>query len=208
MKSSRSFLTTRQRFCIYVAALAALNRRTEAYRFLRRAISASPFPTVFLQEVFIHLSLVLGFPAMLDGLEFVKRIRPEGGASGAKRKSRPPGEGRRIIGRIYGRQTAKLLQNISQIHPDVRSMILNDVYGNVFARPGLTLKERELINVTVLALQGLDRQLYSHLRGSVRVGVKADAINEGLRHVQRITGRSMRTARTLLRVVVSQRKKW
>jgi alkylhydroperoxidase/carboxymuconolactone decarboxylase family protein YurZ len=86
-------------------------------------------------------------------------------------------------------------------------MIVHDVYGRVFSRPGLTLKERELINVTVLALQGLDRQLYSHLRGCLRVGVEVTVIREALSLVQRTSKRSMQTARTLLRLVVSQRKK-
>ena len=144
---------------------------------------------------------------MLEGLEYVKKFRHFKGDS-SKRPQRPRASAKRILKRIYGDQTEKLLQNIQEIHRDARSMILNDVYGKVFARPGLTLKERELINVTVLALQGLDRQLYSHLRGSVRVGLSAETIGEGLLLVQRITGRSTRTARALLRVVVSQRKKW
>jgi alkylhydroperoxidase/carboxymuconolactone decarboxylase family protein YurZ len=39
-------------------------------------------------------------------------------------------------------------------------------------RSGLTLQEREMANVVVLFIQGYDRQLYSHLRGALRVGVQ------------------------------------
>jgi 4-carboxymuconolactone decarboxylase len=143
---------------------------------------------------------------MLEGLEYLKRIRPNGSRPGRRRETRSS-NGRRILQRIYGGQTDKLLENIRQIHPEARFMILNDVYGRVFARSGLTLRERDLINVTVLALQRLDRQLYSHLRGSIRTGLHVDAIEDALLMIQRKSGRSMRTPRSLLRVVVSQRKK-
>jgi|SRR3972149_4257106 len=204
MDSANNALTERERCCISIAALFALQRRTDAYHLLRVILRRYSFPTVFLEELFVHLSLVLGFPAMLEGLEFVRTIRP---ADARRVRKRPSGGGKKILGRIYGAQTKKLLQNISRIHPDARSMIVNDVYGRVFARPGLSLKERELINVTVLALQGLDRQLYSHLRGSLRLGFHVATMREALVLVQRVSKRKMRTARSLLRVVVSQRKK-
>ncbi len=202
MRSPNNSLTARQRCCISVSALFALHRRADAYDLLRKRPS---FPTIFLQEIFIHLSLVLGFPAMLEGLEFVRKMRPRN--SPGRRRS-PSGRGKRILRQIYGSQTDKLLQNIDRIHSDARSMIVNDVYGRVFSRHGLSLKERELMNVTVLALQGLDRQLYSHLRGSVRLGIHIAAMREALSLVQRVSKRSMRSARSLLQVVVSQKKKW
>ena len=207
MKSTRTTLSARQRCCVFVAALFALNRRTEAYSLLRKTLPRSAFPILFLQELFIHLSLVLGFPAMLEGLEFLKHMRPDAKRGGTRMNVRGQKEGKRILKRIYGGQTEKLLDNIGEIHSQARSMIVHDVYGRVFSRPGLTLKERELINVTVLAIQGLDRQLHSHVRGCLRVGVEVTMIRETLSLVQRISKRNMQTARTLLRLVVSQRKK-
>lgn len=196
-------LTNRERTCVIVAAFFAVNRRAAAYDHLRRSPATSSLPTLFLQELFIHLSLVLGFPAMLEGLEFVRKVRPKP----ARGKGSASGGGKRILKRIYGAQTERLLLNIGRIHPEARSMILNDVYGKVFARSGLSLRERELINVTVLALQGLDRQLYSHLRGALRLGYSVGVLRKTLALVGRVSKRNMRTARSLLHVVVSQKKK-
>lgn len=207
MKPSKNILTIRQQCCVSIAALFAVNRRREASLQLKKFLSVSAFSTLFLEELFFHLSLVLGFPAMLEGLEFVRTIRPDPKFFRSKKHSGNSAEGKKILSRIYGDQTGKLLRNIGAIHKDARSIIVHDVYGKVFSRPGLTLRERELINVAVLAIQGLDRQLYSHLRGCLRIGIKPDAIREALSLAQRMSKRRMRTAERLLQSVVSQRKK-
>ncbi len=207
MTRPATILTSRQECCVRIATLFTLNRRREAFTLLKNRYRPNVIPTLFLEELFIHLSLVLGFPAMLEGLEFVKRARPGARQHRTKRPLKSGESGERILRRIYGRQSVKLLSNIGEIHPDARSMIVRDVYGKVFSRTGLKLSERELINVTVLALQGLDRQLYSHLRGCIRVGIGQNAMKHVLSLIQKYSNRNMEAARTLLRMVVSQKKK-
>ena len=55
-------------------------------------------------------------------------------------------------------------------HPELAEWILADGYGRVLSRPGLTIRERELIVVAVLAALRLPKQLESHVRGARRVG--------------------------------------
>jgi hypothetical protein len=54
-------------------------------------------------------------------------------------------------------------------------------YGRVLTRPGLSGPVRELIAVTVLAALGWERQLVSHLLGAVRLGATPAAIRRACR---------------------------
>lgn len=107
---------------------------------------------------------------MLDGLEqmvFDKLLPPRSGAQrvfSGKSSSR----GKKILQYVYGSQVSKLLAGLRRLENSIPNMITTNVYGAVFARPGMSLRERELVNVAVLTVQGLERQLYSHLRGALR----------------------------------------
>ncbi len=202
MKKKHEGLSDRHKCCIMVSGLYAVHRRSEAHAVLRRFRRDSSASPLFVGELFLHLSLVLGYPAMLEGLEAARVSIPH-----SARRARKSSRGRVVFERIYGSQTDKLLFNLSKLHPEAQSIIVKNVYGRVFTRPGLTLKERELINVTVLSLQGFSSQLYSHLRGAFRVGVSLPALRQALRLNERTTRRSLKRARTVLESVVSLRKK-
>jgi len=76
----------------------------------------------------------------------------------------------------------------------------------VFPRRGLTLRERELITVTVLSLQHLDRQLYSHLRGLLRLGLRPAEVRTVFTVIERSSGRRQDRSRRVFQEVVSQKK--
>lgn len=206
-QSERSFpALSRKRYCVIVPALFALSRRRMAMRHLQRGLSSGKVPRKFFEELFLHLSLVLGFPMMLEGLRLLQEV------SGPRKSQRASvfhrSEGRRVLAQIYGAQTGKLLKNLSRLHPDVPGMILKDVYGKVFVRPGLSLEEREIINITVLAIQGLERQLFSHVRGILRAGGTKQTLELIERELRRITGKRFAILARMVRSVVSQGKKW
>ena len=160
-----------------------------------------------LRLLFFHLSLLLGFPSMLEGLERIQEL--SGNRSPAKGKLNSSITGRvvTLLSRIYGEQTGRLLRNLAALHPDVPHMIVRDVYGKIFGRSGLNLGEREIINITVLAIQKLDKQLFSHLRGAMRAGIKRNELRELLFLLERTTKRKYQRAFELFDDVVSQRKK-
>lgn len=134
--------------------------------------------SVLLAELFFHLSLLLGFPTMLDGLEKLALLELTPRKMGQKIPSRTrlQKKGLDMLMRVYGDQTPRLLESLKRIHAGLPDMIVGHVYGRVFGRRGMTLKERELVNVTVLTIQGLNRQLYSDIRGALRVGVSPFAL--------------------------------
>ena len=72
---------------------------------------------------------------------------------------------------MYGSAYAKLVPAVAVLHPDLMAWMLEEGYGRVLSRPGLSGRERERITVAVLAACGWRRQLVSHLVGAVRLGV-------------------------------------
>jgi len=53
-------------------------------------------------------------------------------------------------------------------------------YGRVLSRPGMTVRERELVTVAALSALGWERQLVSHLLGARRVGASLDEVQASL----------------------------
>lgn len=117
------------------------------------------------------LILHSGFPAALEGMAAIARVWP-----GRARRTREGGvpewtaRGERRCAQVYGASYPRLVANVKALHPDLAVMMIEQGYGRVLSRPGLSARVRELIAVTVLAAGGWERQLVSHLLGSRRLG--------------------------------------
>ena len=190
-----SGLTARQRTCILVTSLYVAGKRDRVQRLLETGIRR--LPVSFLTELFVHLSLLLGFPAMLHGLGQVAALNLRK-ISGRSRVGNTSAEGLRVFKKIYGGQAGRVLTNMKKLHPNLPRWILRDTYGRVFTRPGLSLAERELVNVVALALQGFEKQLHSHLRGALRTGMSPAALRKSLRLASSTAGANTSRAEFLL----------
>ncbi|MGH2567455.1 MAG: carboxymuconolactone decarboxylase family protein [Bacteroidota bacterium] len=178
MKKPQHYLRRRETCCAEISALYALGRRKEAVVLLRKLLKAKSIGRKLASELFFHLSLLLGFPNALDGLERLAllQVAPAKSSRRISQTKQLQKQGLVILRRVYGDQSVRLLRSLKGIHPDLPTMIVESVYGQVIGRSGMSLRQRELVNVTVLTIQRLDRQLYSHLRGSLRVGVRPEAL--------------------------------
>ena len=117
------------------------------------------------------LMLHAGYPAALEGARVLleewpgrARRRREGGPADWTRR------GERLCARVYGAAYAKLRSNVARLHPDLATWMIEQGYGRVLTRSGLSGPARELVAVTVLAAGGWGRQLVSHLLGAARLG--------------------------------------
>ena len=61
--------------------------------------------------------------------------------------------------------------------------ITEGAWGSVWARPGLDLRTRSLLTITLLAALGHEKELAMHIRASRNTGATADDIKEALMHV-------------------------
>lgn len=74
-----------------------------------------------------------------------------------------------------------VIDSLSGIAPDLGRYIVEFAFGDIYAREGLSLQERELVTITsLLTAGGCDSQLRVHLNGALNVGVAPEKIVEAL----------------------------
>jgi 4-carboxymuconolactone decarboxylase len=86
---------------------------------------------------------------------------------------------------------------------DLGRYIVEFVYGDVYSRPGLSVRDRELAAVATLVALGRSSQLPQHLRASLDAGISPDELREVIIQTATIAGfppamNAFSTLRTIL----------
>jgi len=86
---------------------------------------------------------------------------------------------------------------------DLGRSIVEFVYGDIYARPDLSTRDREIAAVAALVALGRSSQLPQHLRASLKAGLTADELREVILQTGTIAGfppamNAMSTLRTIL----------
>jgi 4-carboxymuconolactone decarboxylase len=72
---------------------------------------------------------------------------------------------------------------------DFARITIEHGYGGIYAREGLSLRDRELSSISALAaIGGCEGQLHTHLHGTLNVGLTAKEITEALIQVSSFAG--------------------
>ena len=72
-----------------------------------------------------------------------------------------------------------VLRDLENLAPDLGRYIAEFAFGDIYAREGLDLRERELVTLaSLLTAGGCERQLVVHIRGALNVGLTREAILE------------------------------
>lgn len=76
------------------------------------------------------------------------------------------------------------LPSVEQLAPGFADWIITALFGGTYLRDGLSLRDRQLINLTALtALGGVDPQLSGHVKTSLRVGMSRSEVIEVFVHL-------------------------
>lgn len=76
---------------------------------------------------------------------------------------------------IWGEPRIDLIRSYGELG----EYILESAFGNVYARPGLNLRDRELCTISMLISQGgVDEQLYNHFLGALHLGITREELFE------------------------------
>ena len=86
---------------------------------------------------------------------------------------------------------------------DLGRSIVEYVYGDIYLRPGLSLRDRELAAVATLVALGRSSQIPQHLRAALKAGVTPDELREVIIQTAAIGGfppamNAMSTLKTVL----------
>jgi 4-carboxymuconolactone decarboxylase len=87
---------------------------------------------------------------------------------------------RRVLGDVHVDRAAS---NQTPFDEPFQTLITEAAWGTVWSRPHLTLRERSMITISLLAARGLDEELKLHLRAAANTGASREDIREALLHV-------------------------
>ncbi len=133
---------------------------------------------ILIYESLLQNYLFTGYPSALIALKILKEIYPGNNSAETEdwdlNKYRERGV--KNCKKIYGRKYSKLISNIKSFSPELSNWLVLEGYGKVLGRKNLSLKQRELNIIAVLAVQKFDEQLYSHINGAYRQKIETEKI--------------------------------
>ena len=87
--------------------------------------------------------------------------------------------GSRQLTRIDGAGGQAVIDALADIAPDFATYLLEFPFGDIYSRPGLDLRSREIAVVAALTAMGnATPQLKVHIEGALNVGVTRDEVVE------------------------------
>ena len=84
-------------------------------------------------------------------------------------------KGRALLG---AERWDRVEQGLRQVDPELADAVMGTAYGDVFCRPDLDDRTREVVAITCLTLLGLEPQLQTHVIAARRAGLGPDALRE------------------------------
>lgn len=83
------------------------------------------------------------------------------------------------LAEIDGKQGERVVEALKDISPDFAKLLIEFPFGDVYSRPGLDLKSREIATVAALTAMGTATpQLKVHVHGALNVGCSPQEIIE------------------------------
>src|SRR5439155_26841710 len=103
---------------------------------------------------------------------------------------------------LAGKDGERVVETVRELSPDLARLVVEFGYGEIYTRPVLDLRQRQLIAIAALtALGGAEAQLEYHVRIALRAGVPRAEIVETLIHCTPFVGfaRALNAARAIRR---------
>ena len=190
---ARDGLDAKTKHLAIISMLASLGNRPEMLRLhLESALEAGATRTEVI-EALIQISVYAGFPAALNAFGVAAQVlvqqsgQPAGDVpvhlsvitseSSEVRRER----GLAALAATSSGSGEAVVRSFDDIAPDIGRMIVEHAYGDVFCRPGIDPKTRELTACAALAALGTkatETPLRVHINAAISVGASRDEIVE------------------------------
>ncbi len=76
----------------------------------------------------------------------------------------------------------------SENYKDIMQVTVEHLFGDIWTRPGLAMRDRSMITVAALIVLNREAQLRVHLRGALNVGISREEIKEMMIHLAHYGG--------------------
>lgn len=91
--------------------------------------------------------------------------------------------GKRVLDAVDGDAGTHVIESLADIAPELAHHIVAWGFGEIYARPGLEARDRQLVTLGMLtALGGCEPQLRVHVGAALNVGLTPQQIVEALLH--------------------------
>lgn len=92
-------------------------------------------------------------------------------------------KGLEVLSRIDGSTGEAVIDSLADINPAMGHHIAAFAFGDIYDRPGLDPRSRQLVTLGALtALGGCEAQLKVHIGAALKVGITKEEITEALLH--------------------------
>ena len=186
-QSTTNTLSARQKAIVLIASLMATSSIDSLNTALEQGLNAG-LTVNESKEILVQLYAYTGFPRSLNALNELMKVvaaRKQRGIhdiQGQEPVSKiPTGEELLRVGtanqtKISG---APVQGPLFEFAPVINQFLQTHLFGDIFARDNLDWPSRELATVGALAATpGVEAQLLSHLRASLRVGLSGDQLQQ------------------------------
>ena len=93
-------------------------------------------------------------------------------------------KGLAMMRRIKGEDKPAVLESLQDIAPDFARYIVEFAFGDIYARPGLDVKTREIVAVAALtAIKASHAQLKGHIASALNAGWTQEEVLEAIMQV-------------------------
>jgi 4-carboxymuconolactone decarboxylase len=162
-----------------------------------------------LYESLLQNYLFTGYPSAMISLKVLKKYYPKlkNVLQDSWDLNKYRARGIKNCKKIYGRKFDKLISNVKNFSPELSDWLLLEGYGKVMGRKGLSLKQRELNNVSVLTALKFEDQLYSHINGALRTKSTIEQIERVIKNLDYIGDKELsRFGMKVLRNYLKQKR--
>ena len=91
--------------------------------------------------------------------------------------------GMEVLTRIDGEGGQKVIDSLADISPELGHQVVAWAFGDIYDRPGLAPRDRQLVTLGMLtALGGCEPQLDVHINAALNIGLTPQEIVEALLH--------------------------
>lgn len=116
-------------------------------------------------------------------------------------------KGKQVLKQLRGgKEGGSSATATEEMFPEFWQMTLGHLFGEVWSRPGLPLRDRSMISMVTLAVLGRSEELKMHMGYALNIGISREEMLEMLMHLAHYAGwpASVSALRTLKEVVSSR----
>lgn len=91
--------------------------------------------------------------------------------------------GAAVLAQVDGEAGQAVVEALADISPELGRQVVSWAFGEMYSRPELTPRDRQLVTLGILtALGGCEPQLRVHVNAALNVGLTREQITEALLH--------------------------